>query len=345
MLDMRPPVAVTPAQKFAPARARADRGRRQGFQTARQSRRFPSSCFASPFFDFDAQAVRRHFIRAIGHKGRAGIERLGRLAAALRKRRKVRPFRRRVRRIPFFARLARAAVRVERGQRLGVDDRNGAIQRRQNRRDFVRHISGPPRHCPAKSRRAARPSGVQSVFAAAPAPPLDVVAMLCGKIAAAASAAFSPSQITTGALRFRAEIGQVDKAGDGPAKRQMRQPSPSRHETGRNVFLAVRLIPARGIEGGFVVRRRIAPEAIRLAPDRAAPPRARPVPRRPADRSDARLARARACSHCRAHCRKFGIASEARIDRRRHPLRRPPISSPSICASNRAASPCETSAR
>ena len=61
--------------------------------------------------------------------------------------------------------------------------------------------------------------------------------MLLGKIAAAASAAFSPSQMTTGAFGFDDEIGQVEQAGDDPAKPRIASRRRSHHEIGRNVFL------------------------------------------------------------------------------------------------------------
>ena len=83
--------------------------------------------------------------------------------------------------------------------------------------------------------------------------------MLLGKIARRRFRRFLALANDDRRLGLRDEFGQVVER---PMVRpSLKSPAIARRTTksGRNVFLAVRLIPAADIEGGFAFRRRIAP--------------------------------------------------------------------------------------
>jgi hypothetical protein len=313
VLDVRPPVAVTPSQIFAPAApmriaAGAQDFKRRGNPFARLR-----LGLASPLFDFDVQAFPPHLIGAVRHKGRAGIESLAQPRRRLSQRRKVWPFRHCVRRIPFVERLASAAGRIDRSQRLGVDDGNRTIQRREYRRDFARVffarriVVRPNQNRPARERR---PIGFGCRASAAAGRCGDAV----GEDSRRRFGRFLALANDYGRARIRDEIGQVEQ-------RPMIRPSlelpagtlaPCDRAEG---LFPVRLIPARGIEGGFVLRSRVAPEACAHT---AAPPRALRVRHRPAGMTALRCARLWMARFA-APLPQARQAREARRDWRRHP--------------------------
>ncbi len=167
----------------------------------------------------------------------------------------------------LLSRLALAAVRIDAGQRGGVDNGNLALDVRDDRRDFARiFLAGavvvrPDLH--AAGRRAA-----SNRYCAAAATAARCRRDPSGKMRAAASADFSPSQIIDRRVRGVGELVEVvERPRGGP---MLRAPAVAFNQhNGRKSLRPSALVVAADKERGFAARVLVGPNRIGSTPKQA----------------------------------------------------------------------------